>query len=137
MFPYKYTPPEQTYANEPNLLEATYRGFDYTILRVNWSGHLCGYVHAPFHLTEDQLDRLSVHGGITYNEDGWLGFDCAHSGDYLPWKRTWSYSVPNETYRNLSYVEAECKRLIDQLSNLPHIKTELVYAALATELPSL
>ena len=50
-----------------------------------------GYVKVP--ATHEKMNSQSymdsydyeVHGGLTYSdEDGWLGFDTAHYGDYWP-----------------------------------------------------
>lgn len=87
---------------------------------------------------------VSVHGGITFAEYGtpcpthgpkaewWVGFDCAHLGDRqdfsLPFdesheksrKILLAYDARVEktykgyTIKDTAYVEAECKRLIDQ-----------------------
>lgn len=32
-----------------------------------------------------KVRTLDVHGGITYVENGIIGFDTAHAGDYAPW----------------------------------------------------
>jgi hypothetical protein len=88
----------------------------------------------------------SVHGGLTYADfcdkdadeargichlpsEGeptkvwWLGFDCAHSGDYGPrdkfYERTLGYPFtcrPDAQYRTLAYVKNECASLARQLS---------------------
>lgn len=29
---------------------------------------------------------IDVHGGITFFEGGWIGFDCDHAGDVCRWK---------------------------------------------------
>jgi len=58
-------------------------------------GHDClnGYVKLPSPLAKkyesyDDVDliNLECHGGLTYgpNEDGWIGFDTAHWGDFWP-----------------------------------------------------
>lgn len=49
----------------------------------------------------------------------WLGFDCAHSGDLSP-----SYSHlrrfgSDETYKPISFVEAECRSLARQIAAAP------------------
>lgn len=79
-------------------------GFECAVLRNGFMGHLCGYVNLPkehpwYGMPYSKIERLdncpAVHGGITYSEsrlpcseseDGWwLGFDCAHAGDYVPY----------------------------------------------------
>ncbi len=93
------------------------------------------------------VDDLRVHGGITYGnkcgghichvpEPGdpddvwWLGFDCAHSGDW-----SWSDAAPYlkdlrklpapdgspwpaDVYRDLSYVRHEVESLAEQLAGV-------------------
>lgn len=57
-----------------------------------FGGHFCGYLELPeslFSVERSFLEeRLSVHGGITYDEISrnkrWIGFDCAHAGDLVP-----------------------------------------------------
>jgi hypothetical protein len=52
---------------------------------------LCGYVqlsdgHRWRTLDLSELDEhVSVHGGVTYAEDGWVGFDTGHAMDW--WDR--------------------------------------------------
>lgn len=78
----------------------------------SWCGHSGCRVHVP----ENVID---VHGGLTYSgdiefSDGkhyCLGFDTAYSGDV--W--TFEYIEKHAEYRNMEYVENECKRMIDQL----------------------
>lgn len=135
--------------NEPDKIqwvdEAT--GLDCLIHRHNRSGHLCGYVgvpegHPAFEKDYETPD-VDVHGGLTYADfcqdtacedkgichvpyEGrphrvwWLGFDCAHSGDYSPISHRFEneswYSRSHETYRNVEYVKAECAKLAAQLA---------------------
>jgi len=107
-------------------------------------GALCGYVGvAPGHpLFEQSGDDLDAHGGITYGatcQEGaneskgichkpgagepdhvyWFGFDCAHAGDFCPKFDTnlgaptgWGEPV---TYRDIPYVEGQCRDLARQL----------------------
>lgn len=89
----------------------------------------------------------SVHGGLTFaglcrphgddhskgichipgpgepDKVWWLGFDCAHAGDYGPYdaKRAeaggiWAL-IPDDQYRTLSYVKGECAALATQLAS--------------------
>jgi len=80
---------------------------------------------------------LDAHGGLTFSrmcppkdevhvhdicheadddDRWWLGFDCAHLGDYSP-KMDERYRVNDrdESYRNVKYVKEECRRLAAQL----------------------
>lgn len=50
-----------------------------------------GYVQIPEGhpwrgLDYDDID-VRVHGGLTYADNGWIGFDCLHRGDYWPGQR--------------------------------------------------
>jgi hypothetical protein len=105
-------------------------------------GALCGYVgvpetHALFGSDYEVAD-VSVHGGLTFadrchgDENGrgichphdtaanktvwWLGFDCAHSGDFSP-----AYQRENfhqySTYKSFDYVKQEVESLAEQLSS--------------------
>jgi hypothetical protein len=121
-------------------------------------GALCGYVGVPpghpYHGIRDtdayRLD-LDVHGGITYGapcqEDGkichvprpgespdvmWLGFDCAHYGDYSHMQSRQFENHPDpetrrllacppssfESYRSVRYVRAQVEHLARQLQRV-------------------
>lgn len=112
------------------------------------SGALCGCVavsegHAAFKKDYDDVD-VRVHGGLTYAdhcaEDGhichvpqpgepenvwWLGFDCAHSGDYCPGSSKYRAGSSAdlfarkgwETYRTVAYVRSQVTQLAHQLAN--------------------
>ncbi len=102
--------------NEPNELQWV---DETTSLRCaisrNHGGALCGYVNIPeshslYGVGYDDIDA-SCHGGLTYagasGLDGWwVGFDCAHSGDLSP-----AYPDVRGIYRNLAYVQNECREL--------------------------
>lgn len=62
-------------------------------VRQTGMGAWCGYVAlTPRHpwFNQDYAEiPVDIHGGLTYGEsepDGyyWIGFDCAHWGDYIP-----------------------------------------------------
>lgn len=95
-------------------------------------GHEDCWGHSP-----DSI--LDVHGGITFSdlcdeksqphgvchipEPGqpdhvwWFGFDTAHACDLSP---AWAhlYTRENDVYRDLPYIQAECRRLADQLEEM-------------------
>lgn len=100
-------------------------------------GHLCGYVgvnknHHLFGVGYDGFD-INVHGGLTFADywegEGdvwWLGFDCAHAGDFIPGldpvesllqhsSRIYPY---HSHYWTIAEVEAECTKLAGQLAAL-------------------
>ncbi len=117
--------------NEPNEKRFNYRGFDCVILRHKESKHLCGYVAIPQIYTEiygvSYWDlEINAHGGLTYSgkdairfdEKFWtIGFDCAHAGDLCPSLIEISphFKRFGETYKNINYVEKECKSIVDQI----------------------
>ena len=95
-------------------------------------GFINGYVrlpedHVARHAGYDEINRtIEAHGGFTYgvDEDGWIGFDTGHSGDYWP-------SIPSNlrTYEDVSWarawtfgdLQAEVERVADQLAAMREI----------------
>lgn len=74
----------------------------------------CGYITLPEGVYERlDLDRLTPHGGITYNcteEDRSfreIGFDCAHGSDSL--------DPSSPQWRDYAYVAKELKALARQI----------------------
>lgn len=73
----------------------------------------CGYVVIPandkfYNASEDLIDTLDVHGGITFDgvlndfTEYMIGFDCHHMGD-------------DPEVQDADYALSECKRLVDQI----------------------
>jgi hypothetical protein len=120
--------------------EAT--GFELLVKRAKTTGALCGYVGVPpghpWHGKDYDSIDAEVHGGVTYSEacDGdqehgichvprpgepehlwWIGFDCAHLGDFTPGTAA-HYpdigSLNNGVYRDMAYVRGQCIRLARQ-----------------------
>jgi hypothetical protein len=117
-------------------------GLPCLIVRHPRSGHLCGYVgvskgHPAFEVDYNSVPA-DVHGGLTFSEhcqqeleecksvchkveDGeddnvwWLGFDCAHSGDYSGFAYHRTQFQDDEVYRTFEYVKSECESLAQQL----------------------
>lgn len=134
--------PVGPWSTEPDKLEwrDAETGLPCLLVRVGHHGALCGYVAVPpahpahgLRWSADALENISVHGGLSYSDKcdaggsicykanqgepddvWWLGFDCAHSGDLAP--RLGSSS--RETYRDVPYVQAECRSLARQLAKL-------------------
>lgn len=106
-------------------------------------GALCGYVAVPpshplhgIDYNSDSTIHLDVHGGLTYSamcsghichqpkagepaDVWWFGFDCAHSGDYIPGYERHMDALPflrDGVYRDIAYVREECRRLASQLA---------------------
>lgn len=111
-------------------------GLNYFIRRTPEIGILCGYVIVGkkalelLNLTKDSFD---VHGGITFfdkfyiQEVGFsgyaIGFDCGHSGDLVPGISNDPDLMSSYTYRDLKYVQNECKKLAKQVADaLENIK---------------
>lgn len=108
-------------------------GKDCRILR-NYGGALCGYVAINKHLdyNDNTLADIGVHGGLTFDghllidhdDQWWLGFDCAHSGDNSPAHAArckesgFDGLFAEGTYKNLAYVKNEVLALARQLDAL-------------------
>jgi hypothetical protein len=48
----------------------------------------------------------------------WLGFDCAHSGDLTEIKYSYGYSPTEDVYRDVAFVEGECRKLARQIASV-------------------
>jgi hypothetical protein len=97
-------------------------------------GHYCGYVRSMFDdrwTCEDfhgwPHSLIEVHGGLTYgvDEDGWLGFDCAHAYDRCvdengeTWGRISHFGDPEkDTVWTLDDVKEETEKLAEQVDVL-------------------
>jgi hypothetical protein len=98
--------------------------------------HGCGYDAAV-------VEEVEVHGGLTYaarcsgtichvpkpgtsDDVWWFGFDCAHVLDLVPahraldrfLDRTRPDRISHDVYRDQAYVEAETRRLAEQLADV-------------------
>lgn len=91
-------------------------GFRCALMAGPWDGAVNGYVRAPG-ITPEQTAQIEVHGGVTYERDGWVGFDTLHSGDVwpnaehplpaTPWDIHWTEDlVAKETERLAAQVKA-------------------------------
>ena len=117
---------------EPDFYEWDYRGMHCIARRNKSHGALCGYVDIPSELWNTNMvlanrasleDTIDVHGGVSFNnyvidkDAHRIGFDCAHAGDVLPVE---TFSAMNEggVYRTLTFVIAECERMVDQIHKL-------------------
>lgn len=116
---------------EPDNKEFTFRGYKCQILRHFSMKTLCGYVYLPLghpwygkYYTDPALRDLEVHGGLTFSrekEDSplWcIGFDCGHSGDYVPGMEFLNQILQIRdisSYRDMDYVRDELLRLVDQI----------------------
>ena len=128
----KYTVDKSKYLdgpwmNEPDYEEFYHAGVRCVIKRTPSGGHLCGYVAIPrghpdyckINTDDESSGHYRVHGGITYAEKTlppiydtglwWIGFDCAHAGDFCP--RHSMASDKDESYRDIGFVRFECAKL--------------------------
>ena len=130
------------WTSEPDHVAFEHKGVPCIIHRVDTHGGLCGYAAVepghPWHgYEEGSAIEADVHGGITYagrcegaichvpkpgepDDVWWLGFNCAHAGDFSPGysKHIKSYASTksrDSVYRTVSFVRAECERLADQI----------------------
>jgi len=132
---------EGEWVDEPDYLEFEHMGIQCEINRVHapdgpkgeylFGGHLCGYVKLPSEnfMTEDEINDLDVHGGITFNKNTsnghWVGFDCAHCYDITPSTQSIKKSIAEKyahlgmlwsSYRNFEYVKSEVESLAKQVA---------------------
>lgn len=100
--------------------------YDKPIPSSSFGGYLCGYVEIPIDAVVDFYDTLNVHGGITYDriegEERWIGFDCAHCGDVLPY-RSIQDRYDGDSYRNWDYVLMQVKFMVLQIKELSKQET--------------
>ena len=103
------------------------------------NGAWCGYVgvlpghgaHGLDFMDVDARFPVTAHGGLTYSshrddETWWLGFDCLHAGDLVPWFNLSEASLVmvealarDEAYRTLPFVCGECTALAAALMASP------------------
>ncbi|UTH07922.1 hypothetical protein [Macrococcoides canis] len=108
---------------EGNFKSRMYKGIRYEIVRYEHLGHLCGYLHyIPKNDEERDAIDYNFHRGITYENEGVIGFDCAHAIDLSPKKieidGKFGLGIPTflkPEYRTMQYVEDILKRTIDKL----------------------
>lgn len=144
---------------EPDMVEFTYKNYECTILRIcieqpcskdfpRFGGYINGYVTIPKEhpYYEKHYDDMEIdcHGGLTFSEISdnkyMIGFDCAHSGDYVPSMQKFKkenqemidlrkrfpiregfdkFGLFNPTYKNMDFCVKECKSIVDQLIDIP------------------
>jgi len=145
--------------DEPSREEFEHAGYRCLILRNPELGCLCGYTgvqkgHPCYgkgyeYIPYDDLLPVEVHGGLTFSSVGdgekwptgywWLGFDCAHAWDLVPYMQ--ELIAPLEPYmqeltaplghrviyKNFQYVRQETKKLADQVAMLEFIDWEFCW----------
>lgn len=115
------------WSEEPDEVYFEIEGYKCAINRVEYLGHLCGYVGIQSGIDFDE-DDLDVHGEITYSEKyedipekfkehfkgcvRVIGFDCAHSHymDLVP-----AVPILGGIYRDVYFVRQEIINLVKQL----------------------
>lgn len=131
--------PRGPWDQEPDRKEFVASGFPCLMQRHVKYGNWCGYVAVPpghpAHGKDYNDIVCRVHGGLTYGSlcEGhichvpkpgepdnvfWLGFDCAHAGDFSPGMNQSYAKLIGETYRDEAYVEAETRALATQLAKM-------------------
>lgn len=99
------------------------QGYPFAIVRTG-HGHLCGYVGLSGKSLKkfDAESDIDCHGGITYRQGGqqyfglegyFIGFDCAHLGDWTPFST-------EGIYKTIDFVLCEIRQIIRQLKGLEY-----------------
>ena len=120
--------------------EKEYRGYNYIVFQHSSFGHLNGYIELKEEDYNIDVDNIEVHGGITYKgslfgdkNKSYVGFDCAHLGDFCPFTEEKmrlvnpyyiSFSSEGEVWRSPEFVEENCKDYIDGLIELKEVNKE-------------
>ena len=103
-----------------------YKGYTAKIKRIEEYGYLCGYVNADVLRNSREYEIIDehAHGGVTFHNGDWVGFDCAHFGDFSLWRYelfenddTSNLLIMNEyeVYRDFEYVKSNLQNIIDEL----------------------
>ncbi|QPI17174.1 hypothetical protein [Staphylococcus phage vB_StaM_SA1] len=97
-----------------NKYEFEYKGYNAFIIR-HELGFLNGYIEVGYNYNKD-VEYYS-HGGITYDSNGIIGFDCCHYGDLSPEIYFSGLMMLNDdsVYRDLKYVKETLMKMIDFL----------------------
>lgn len=121
--------------SEPNEVRYEQDGFRCLISRHPSLGSLNGYVQIPLSNSlwgkpYDEIDDIPVHGGITFSgkfnntDDWWIGFDCAHVGDFCPYRDSLFHLhvLHLGEYRDIEYVRFEITNMIRAINGLPRLE---------------
>ena len=111
--------------------EKEYKDYRYIVFQHPSFGHLNGYIELKEEDYKVDLENIEVHGGITYkgslfgnDEKSYVGFDCAHLGDFCPFTEEKmrlvnpyyiSFSSEGEVWKSPEFVEEICENYIDEL----------------------
>ena len=85
--------------------------------------HFTGRLQRKTGYEHSALREIDVHGGLTFSgrltsakrQGWWLGFDCGHAGDHIPYFPSLG---DGGTYRYFAYVTAEVIGLAAHLANI-------------------
>ncbi|MBN6203702.1 hypothetical protein JZH61_07650 [Staphylococcus saprophyticus] len=117
-------------------LEFEYLGYTAKAVRYSEYSHLCGYIKKDFELSDEMYEALNdnSHGGITYDNEDCIGFDCNHARDfnlarYYQFKEIglgvdFETHLQHETYRDLNYVIQTLKNMISAIADEHIIRNE-------------
>lgn len=138
------------WSGESDKEEFRFAGFPCLAVRNKELGNWCGYVgvppsHPAYEADYEDVDARA-HGGLTYarrcegdichtpregesDDVWWLGFDCAHLGDFVPGMKALAKHAlaplfplmdlgGGDTYRDLAYVKDEIRGLAHQLARM-------------------
>ena len=145
------------WVEEPDLVNFNHMGIECMVMRIAleephakdfhiFGGYLNGYVAIPsdhpFYQKKHEDIDIDCHGGLTFCECSdrhSIGFDCAHSFDYIPstehikktatWAQKWRQEedelknkynlnnspIFNRSYKNIQFCIDECKSMAQQL----------------------
>jgi hypothetical protein len=87
---------------------------------IRQSGHLHGYVQVPqdhpLHRNKN-FNTIACHGGLTYIDMTYVGFECNLITDYVPLPKgmTPKCSSYKNDYKNVDFCIEICKIIVDQL----------------------
>ena len=112
--------------------KAYYKAFDYRghtlrVIRARAYSYLCGYIEVDVEEESDIYDIIDreFHGGVTFHDDGMIGFDCNHSDDFslafydmgIKMNDPLLMTPPNEyqTYKSIDYVEQNLRCTVDAI----------------------
>jgi len=105
----------------------SYEGMPCTMRR-NYCKCWTGYVGGLGDLGDKiEYEKIEVHGGITFNSEEKLGFDCNHNCDvdpagFVSHIKYLKDDIDNTSeYRDYKYVRGQIEKLVDQL-NVCYIK---------------
>lgn len=106
---------DECWKTEGDAWTGVHQGYKYNIYRHPVLGHLCASVDVENPPFDFNPTSIKVHGGINAYKNGWLYFDCAHMGDYVPHCQAFNDHVKYPVYRDHAYVKNECEKVIEQL----------------------